>query len=1158
MNIFQRIVLATLLCCAMFAVGVSAATWDGTAASGFAGGTGTEADPYQIATAEQLAYLAQKVNGGTTYEGKHIKLTADIVLNDTTAENWTETARQWTPIGIHYTESPTGNNERFYGTFDGGGYTISGLYVSSSSNYMGLFGYTENATLKNVTIANASITGTDYVGALVGYMSNFYDYAYGGSFQMNDCAVISSAITGKNRVGGLVGSFSIWSEDDTVNYSVKNCSVTNSSVSGNNKTGGLIGAAGATAWSYNDKVYIKFESCENNNSTVTGTDSNVGGIVGYGLSTYNSSDGSAVYITVTDCTNSGNVSASSDYAGGIAGYGSTFTDCTNSGNVSASSDYAGGIAGYGSTFTDCTNSANVSASDGYAGGIAGNGTTFTNCTNSGAVSGYKAGGIAAYFFSAAKFENCVNTGNISSLTYTSALGFAGGTGTQSDPYQIATAEQLVFLAQTVNSGKSYSGYCIKLTADITLNDTASANWTSTAKQWTPIGTSSYPFKGTFDGGGHTISGLYIASSSNNQGLFGYTSGSNLENVTIANADITGASCVGALVGYAYYEAISYSYDLTPLVGCTVKDAKIVGTSSVGGLIGQVHGYTERSKSLKLSFTDCTSESSIITGSSGYAGGILGYCNCSFVSGTTLIFNVTVTSCFNASDVSGSSCAGGIAGYCQNASFAECINTGTISVNASTGTSGAGGIVGGGTIDGVFISCINSGDISSYSSGNASYAGGIASYGNIFISCSNLGNVSSSNSDIEISYAYAGGIAARCNSSLTSCNNFGEVSAFTTYYSVTYYEYARAGGIAGDNNFSTLEISNCFNAGSSTGGGIIGNITEGVMTCCYSRGTSKGKGIADSAGENTVIISCFYLTGASKEDGNAIALTNEQMKQPTSFVGFDFSETWGMGDASYPYPVLRSSVYVGTTNAVTPILFAQTNSLSCEVNGDAALFVSASVTDGGVLTYQWYVSDTADGEGVAIPDAVSAGYKPDTSSAGVRYYYVVVTNTNSLATGEKTASARSSVMAVTVGGAPLYTITGSLYTGESADTVTIELLDGEKVVASVVVASDAGTANYSIPAVPHGTYTLRMTKAGHSPYQSTVTVENDTVLPQVQLYLLGDANHDGKADSSDAVAILRNLAGYEVPDFYEDTADFNGDGKADSSDAVAILRKLAGY
>jgi len=62
---------------------------------------------------------------------------------------------------------------------------------------------------------------------------------------------------------------------------------------------------------------------------------------------------------------------------------------------------------------------------------------------------------------------------------------------------------------------------------------------------------------------------------------------------------------------------------------------------------------------------------------------------------------------------------------------------------------------------------------------------------------------------------------------------------------------------------------------------------------------------------------------------------------------------------------------------------------------------------------------------------------------------------------------------------------------------------------------------------------------------------------VSPYEPGDANHDGKADSSDAVAILRKLAGYDVPDFHEDSADFNGDGKADSSDAVAILRKLAG-
>ena len=60
------------------------------------------------------------------------------------------------------------------------------------------------------------------------------------------------------------------------------------------------------------------------------------------------------------------------------------------------------------------------------------------------------------------------------------------------------------------------------------------------------------------------------------------------------------------------------------------------------------------------------------------------------------------------------------------------------------------------------------------------------------------------------------------------------------------------------------------------------------------------------------------------------------------------------------------------------------------------------------------------------------------------------------------------------------------------------------------------------------------------------------------FVPGDANGDGVADSDDAVAILRNLAGYDVPNFDEDSADFNGDGLADSDDAVAILRKLAGY
>ena len=139
----------------------------------------------------------------------------------------------------------------------------------------------------------------------------------------------------------------------------------------------------------------------------------------------------------------------------------------------------------------------------------------------------------------------------------------------------------------------------------------------------------------------------------------------------------------------------------------------------------------------------------------------------------------------------------------------------------------------------------------------------------------------------------------------------------------------------------------------------------------------------------------------------------------------------------------------------------------------------------------------------------------------------------------------------------HTISGTVTSYGTGD-ITLSLLLDDAPVEGIRITVDNTTGKYTITDVPAGTYTLRITKADHSPYQSTVTVENDTVLPQAQLYLLGDANHDGKADSSDAVAILRNLAGYEVPGFYEDTADFNGDGKADSSDAVAILRKLAGY
>ncbi|MBR5871429.1 MAG: hypothetical protein IKZ09_10375 [Clostridia bacterium] len=142
-----------------------------------------------------------------------------------------------------------------------------------------------------------------------------------------------------------------------------------------------------------------------------------------------------------------------------------------------------------------------------------------------------------------------------------------------------------------------------------------------------------------------------------------------------------------------------------------------------------------------------------------------------------------------------------------------------------------------------------------------------------------------------------------------------------------------------------------------------------------------------------------------------------------------------------------------------------------------------------------------------------------------------------------------------------TITSSDSTPASTadDTITVTLANAANTYSTTVIsAGNNKTVGYNIQGVVAGTYTMTVSKAGHVTEQYTVVVNGENVTQNATIYLLGDANHDGKADSSDAVAILRKLAGYEVPNFHKDTADFNGDGKADSSDAVAILRKLAGY
>lgn len=221
---------------------------------------------------------------------------------------------------------------------------------------------------------------------------------------------------------------------------------------------------------------------------------------------------------------------------------------------------------------------------------------------------------------------------------------SAGTGTADDPYQVTAAQQLANIAYLVNeTEETFAGKYFILKNDIVLNSgvlTAVAGGTDgSLRQWTPIGRRANPdddvhsFCGSFDGDGHTVSGLYIDNSSKGvdflryTGLFGAVGiGGLLHNIYICDAYIAETVCrAGILCGFAYTEGKA-------MTDCTVRDSKIQifktsagGSSSaayqsgyIGGIAGAIGGNGE------IAF--CTTENVVIEhadGHNAYIGGIAG-------------------------------------------------------------------------------------------------------------------------------------------------------------------------------------------------------------------------------------------------------------------------------------------------------------------------------------------------------------------------------------------------------------------------------------------------------------------------------------------------------------------------------------------------------
>ena len=273
---------------------------------------------YLIAKPYHLAWFRDYVNGtivdesevaGTTHLSASAMLTADIDLKNYchAAEDGKELL-SWIPIG--------NDNNRWKGNMDGQGHTITNLYIETAQDYVGLFGYTEDATIQDLIFDNAKVENvsttnekTYKTGILAGRADGDSPLHIRGIKTTNNCTVI-----GQEDTGGIVGEARI---------NLENCE-NHSSVKGTRFVGGIAGSS-----EKNIKRCTNYGTVENNNSFT-------GGIIGYAYDT-----------SIEDCANYGKIT-STGCAGGIAGqsfFNKSIQNVFSYGDVTNTNDNPGIIIG---------------------------------------------------------------------------------------------------------------------------------------------------------------------------------------------------------------------------------------------------------------------------------------------------------------------------------------------------------------------------------------------------------------------------------------------------------------------------------------------------------------------------------------------------------------------------------------------------------------------------------------------------------------------------------------------------------------------------------------------------------------------------------------------------------------------------------------------
>ena len=450
-------------------------------------GSGTESDPYQIGTAEQLKRFRDIVNGSngqTQNRGACAVLTNDVILNDGTFDAngyYTPTTgligtnpEEWTPIGKYTNDS---NKTPYTGTFDGKHYAIKGLYVVNLPDLVvGLFGCLEGAAVRNLTV-DGYVQGCHAVSGIAG------DASANSTIEncRNNCRVVSEFVTGRSSsflyVGGIVG----FAEDTTIVGCV-NTGVVEARGSYNNSRASK--AAGIVC-TLCGNVIVKncYNTGEINVTSDKLIEGTAGGIAGSELSARN---------TVSDCYNLGAVTVSYtgnnvEYiakVGGIMGYiyfsGTTVSNCYSVGTLKSTTgtgtSYIGGVVGITKgTVANCyyldstaekavwPDGGTVDEATGpKTAAQLGNGTVLALLINSRTDSEHPWNSQCRYLAAAGKTLPVFKTQTGDAHTHDWSAWTSNGDGTHSRRCTCNAAETVIPKRQS--SGSNYSYYTIKATA----------------------------------------------------------------------------------------------------------------------------------------------------------------------------------------------------------------------------------------------------------------------------------------------------------------------------------------------------------------------------------------------------------------------------------------------------------------------------------------------------------------------------------------------------------------------------------------------------------------------------------------------------------------------------------------------------------------------